>query len=57
MSSSSAFGLKEKPSLQKIVRPVLRGCVFFATCVFTLTPVISAMAENYQKEAETKQRL
>jgi hypothetical protein len=57
MSSSSAFGSKEKTRIQKPVRPVFRGCVFFVACVFNLTPVISALAENKQKEPATKQQL
>jgi hypothetical protein len=57
MSSSSAFGSEEKTRMQKPERPVFRGCVFFVTCIFTLTPVISALAENNQKEPATKQQL
>jgi hypothetical protein len=57
MSSSSAFGLREKTRLEKPANPVFRYCVFFISCTFILTPVLSALAENKQKEPETKQRL
>jgi hypothetical protein len=57
MSLSSAFGLKEKARLQKPAKMVLRCWVFFITCVFALTPIISALAENDKKDPETKQRL
>jgi hypothetical protein len=57
MSPSIAFGLKEKTKHRKPAKQIFGCCVLFVTCVFILTPVVSAQAENNQKNNEVKQRL
>ena len=57
MSLIIAFGLKEKAKHRKPAKQVFGCWVFFVTCVFTVAPVISALAENNQKDREAKQRL
>ena len=57
MSQIIAFGLKEKTKHRKPTKQVFGCWALFVSCVFTLIPVISARAENNQKDHEVKQRL
>ena len=52
-----ALGLKEKTRLRKTKKHVFRFWVPFIIIVFTLAPVAAALAQNNQKDRETKQRL
>ena len=57
MSQIIAVGLKEKTKHRKPTKKVFGCWALFVSCVFTLIPVISARAENNQKDHEVKQRL